>query len=414
MITRQESKEIMMIKGTDKDPVRSQVRKYQHLPAEKWANFIEAGEGNYAKTEENGKYRHSCMTLQVFPSPLKKCDSCGEVKKILSHCGKIDCSACFTWSSYERTERIVQKHEALEDQAKKTLIKIGKPTHFVFSPRKNLALFVVINKKGKEKLDRKFSELLETIGLHSSTILFHLRSIKCKNCKKELKKCNCSESERDLYKALNPHFHVFGYGFVDNIKTFKKNNPKWNYFHEGNLETKEDLFRAIFYALSKSSIWRKKEDGKLLKSYRYSGFLLKGLKKIKEESKLIADTCQCKGKFHYMEKGYEIKGDKPHVDTSITVFEKARVLGIGIKGKTEKEVMDLINKKVKVNKNIEIKIWNDKIKLGRVVYYRRKIIKYKLVNVRQLRRKVKECKEKYLLQKRGIEIENLLEGNGYG
>ena len=133
---------------------------------------------------------------------------------------------------------------------------------------------------------------------------------------------------------------------------------------------------------------------------------MKGLKKIKEESTLIPDTCQCKGKFHYIEKGYEIKGDTPHVDTSLTIFEKARVLGIGIKGKTEKEVRDLINKKVKVNKNLEIKIWNDKIELGSVVYYRRKIMKYKLVNARELRRKVKECKEKYLLQKRGIKIEN--------
>ena len=53
----------IIIKDSGMDPVKTSVRKYQNLPVEKWSNFIEAGSGNYEKFPENGKYRHSYLTL---------------------------------------------------------------------------------------------------------------------------------------------------------------------------------------------------------------------------------------------------------------------------------------------------------------------------------------------------------------
>ena len=146
MITEKKGFEIIIKGDTEEDPVRTKVRKYKNLPIEKFSSWIEAGEGNYSFTKDSGKYRPSCNTLQGI-RPLKKCDSCGDVKKIISHCDKFDCSSCFSWTAHERTQRIISKHTFLEEETNKRNIRIGKPSHIVFSPKKNLALFLIIERK---------------------------------------------------------------------------------------------------------------------------------------------------------------------------------------------------------------------------------------------------------------------------
>jgi len=420
MIT-EESKNYTIIKGIEKDPVRSKVRKYKNLPMEKFASWIEAGEGNFIKTKSNGKYRDSCNTLQAI-RPLKKCDSCGDVRKIISHCDKIDCSSCFSWTAYNRANRIVEQHLKLEEGAKKRRIRVGKPSHIIFSPKKNLILYLLIDSEGYAKLEKKFKEMLGKIGLHSGTLIFHLRSIKCRKCGKDLDNCYCGK-KAELYKAINPHFHIFCYGFVDHISKFKEKFPNWNYMNKGKLNTKEDLFRAVFYAVSKSSIWRKKSDGKLLRAYKYFGFLKTSLKKIKEEIKFVPDKCKCNGIYHYLKKGYEIKGDLPKFDESLSIKEVAKKLGIKIIGLSDEEIEKRVKQKVLVNGNLEIIINNKEVELGKAIYYRKKIRHFKLINVRMFKKAVKQCRKNYLEQKRELRrnkieirkrIERMVEGTEYG
>ena len=115
-----------------------------------------------------------------------------------------------------------------------------------------------------------------------------------------------------------------------------------------------------------------------------------------------------------IEKGYRIKGDLPKIDGSLSIIEVAKKLGIRIKGLTEKEIEKIISQKVINNKNLEIYINEEEIELGNPIYYRKKIRYYKLINVREMKKVVKECRKRYLKQKREMKKERFLETNGYG
>ena len=101
MISEKKGFEVVFKVDSEDDPVRSKVRKYKNLPIEKFSSWIEAGEGNYSFTKDSGKYRPSCNTLQGIRL-LKKCDSCGDVKKIISHCDENLNFKVLGYSSFSR------------------------------------------------------------------------------------------------------------------------------------------------------------------------------------------------------------------------------------------------------------------------------------------------------------------------
>jgi len=101
-------------------------------------------------------------------------------------------------------------------------------------------------------------------------------------------------------------------------------------------------------------------------------------------------------------------------DENLSLIEVANSLGIRIMGLKEDEIKERISQKVISNKNLKIFIDDEKLVLGNPVYLRRKVRTYKLLRIRELKRTVKECRNRYLKQRREIRRKKLDAGSEYG
>jgi hypothetical protein len=278
-----------IIHKLSKDTIEK-VQKYREIPFERFSNWIEAGSGNYEKTRSDGRYRDNCNTLN---KDISCKDHPEHKKKIHWHCGKLDCITCFIMGSSAKARKINQRLLGFQKEAYRAGVKSGRIIHFSLSINRELARKVMEDYDGsflKFRRD-KIYPMLEDMGVFAGVIFTHIRSGVCENCGQKIKDCRCEDKK--LYRKFNAHFHIVGFGYIINAKKFRKKYPEFVY---RNFERRYDAYQTVFYILSKTSLWRKR-DGKLKPAYSYfNGLSFRKLKVVRERIIIRTENCQECGK----------------------------------------------------------------------------------------------------------------------
>ena len=403
----------------DKDYVRiiKWIKRHSKKSYPKIANWILAGSGNYIKTPHTGRYRESCNTIRDTAT----CENhkIKSFKVLLTHCGKLDCSSCFTYACSDRARKINRHLQKFKEQAKKHGLRVGNVIHIILTPEKSLALKNFQDYKKYLTFRRKevYAKLKKS-GILGGYVFTQAWSLKCTICGKSEKECKCQNKD-SIEWDINIHFHVLRYGYLLNTKKFRERYKDWIVINAGR---REDAYTTAFYILSHGAIWRK-EDGKLTRAYESFGWL-KSNKFILVKQKVVTFTEKCKHCNKPLRKtvdGVEIKGDLPKFNSTITLQERARKLAIKTVGITLRKMTEKLNKCVYKNKNLNIKVSPKKLVFGNEVKYVQVIREYEIKNVEKLKKDIKRNREMYLedLRERRKRQNNSTkriekEGNDYG
>jgi len=265
------------------------LRSYRRVPFERFSNWIEAGSGNYEKTQTDGRYRESCNKFHLEID----CKDHHGSKKIHWHCGKMDCVTCFITTSSVKARKINQRLLGFQKEAYRAGIKTGRILHFSLSLNHRLARKMLANYDGEfnDFMRKRIYPMLEDMGVFGGVIFTHLRSGICTSCGEKIKTCHCEAKK--LYRKFNAHFHVLGFGYIINAKEFHEKYPKFVYINHGR---RYDSYHTVFYILSKCSLWRKR-DGKLKPCYRYFKWLHgKKFVIVKKHTRITTENCRTCGK----------------------------------------------------------------------------------------------------------------------
>ena len=381
------------------------IKNEQSIPFERLENWVIAGSGNYEKTTNDGRYRSNCNTYR--DSVTCESHKIKGLKVRFNHCNKLDCVSCFIHASSERARKINNKIFQLQREARKQGIKIGNVIHLVLSPKPEFILSQLKDYQSVKRLRRKIFRMLKNAGIFAGVMFTQLHSIKCKKCGNPEENCDCKDKQ--LYRALNIHFHVLGYGYLINSEEFRKENKGWMYV---NLGRRKDAYNTIFYILTRVSLWRK-NDGKLNPAYQTFGWL-KSNKLVPISQRVVykSDKCPiCKKGRKKIISGVKIKKNQESYKGLIPYIEKINKLKANSK---DKLVKDVINQKSR--KNLFIEVSEKDIVLGKEIFYARIEVEFELRKVEELRRLATINKMRYGKEKRERESESeiLKEGNGYG
>ena len=263
------------------------VKEFSQNPYEKFSQWIPAGSGNYEKIKDNGKYRETCNKIYF----KLKCESNHNSRKVIySHCNKLDCSTCFISASSRKARELNNRIIEFRRLSYKQGIPIGKILHFSIILDTERKSFV--SQDGYKKFKRNvIYPMLKDIGIVGGILFLHIWSSICLKCGENHYFCECKDSKTE--KRVNIHIHVVGFGYLIDVREFKRRYP--NFIYRNHLPRREDAFYTNFYILSKIALW-KKEGGKLLLSYNYFGYLSPRVFGIVEkQSYKITDRCEeCK------------------------------------------------------------------------------------------------------------------------
>jgi hypothetical protein len=145
---------------------------------------------------------------------------------------------------------------------------------------------------------------------------------------------------------------------------------------------------------------------------------------IKKQTVKITVKCDhCKKPLKKIVKGVEINGDLPQIPNTLTLYQKARQLGINTLGIPLSEIAKKISTCVYKNSNLKIRISPKDLVLGEEVVYFQVVKEYRIKNIQQLKADIKNNKRAYLHDKKerkkppplnSQNNTNVKEGNDYG
>ena len=162
--------------------------------------FRMVGTGN-KKNEECGKVLYA-----------RACPDCHKVHSFrVETCRRLECPICWPSAVKRATARSVERLEAVKQAVgyKKT------PRHFVISPDGEYFKPYFQNKKKFSNFRRNFYKILEDAGISAAVVVFHLWRYK--------------ETPSGEMWVYGPHFHVLGWGYIENVNEFIEKNPRWRY-----------------------------------------------------------------------------------------------------------------------------------------------------------------------------------------
>lgn len=202
---------------TNKSKIIDQIKNNQKLEFKRLANWIIAGSGNYEKTQTDGRYRDNCNTFREAST----CEThkIKALKLHYNHCNKLDCETCFLHATSSRARIINRKLLEFKEKASNEGIRVGRIVHLILSPKQELILPHLDNYEDFLKFKKIVKVLLEEIGLFAGVIVFDLWSAKCENCGKREEDCTCRIKK--IVRAINPHFHYIGYGYLRSDEDIK-------------------------------------------------------------------------------------------------------------------------------------------------------------------------------------------------
>jgi hypothetical protein len=392
----------------DKNNIINRIKENQSLDFEKVANWIVAGSGNYEKTQTDGRYRENCNTF-------REASTC-ETHKIKSlkfhynHCNKLDCETCFLHATSSRARIINRKLLEFKKKATNEGIRVGRIVHLILSPKQEIILPYLDNYEDFLKFKKTVKVLLEEFGLFAGVIVFDLWSKKCEHCGKKEEDCPCSDKK--IVRAINPHFHYMGYGYLRNDEEIKSKYNDWVTINTGR---RDDAYHTIMYSVSHAALWRK-ANGKLKPAYHYFGYLRSNkLVSTGTAVKFYRDKCPiCKQPRKRITKGLKISGTRPQLRGSHSLLEYAKKKGI----KTRKLSFACISKEFKKHiyndGNLKVEVTERDIELGTVILYKSVLRSYRINDIAELREIVRENKRRYDRDRLKYTRTIQKEANGYG
>lgn len=186
-----------------------------------------------------------------LPGHGKSKDSCGEFLKALKcpdyqqptltgvkhdrfvtlkHCFDPECPICYeAWAAREGN-RAAERFDSAHTLYFKDGLDLQGERHIVFSPPQAEAIELLKTKKGYKKLKSDAIKLIKKAGVVGGAIIFH--------------PFRQNHTTKTWY--LSPHFHVVGYGYLQNFVDFHAKTG-WVY---KNLGVRATLTGTIIYALT--------------------------------------------------------------------------------------------------------------------------------------------------------------------
>ena len=226
-------------------------------------NWIPAGSGNFTRTREDGRYRETCNTVRYE----LQCNNNDVEKKLLYfHCNKLDCWTCFTSACSIKARKLNERLTEFRKGCYRNGIRIGRILHVSLLVNNEEEYFRTAKHYSLYK-HKVLYPTLEKLGFVGGIVFLHLWSNVCTHCNQKYYYCHCSE-QQTIEKRLHIHFHVVGFGYLQNATEFHAENP--NFVYINHLPRRIDGYFTLFYVLSKISLWRKK-SGKLLPAYSLFG-----------------------------------------------------------------------------------------------------------------------------------------------
>jgi hypothetical protein len=207
------------------------------------------------------------------------------MKVIRNCCWRAECPICYEkWASRE-AKRADERIKNVETLYKLNGTPLGPIRHFVLSPPQDKAKELIKTKKGYKKLKGWLDKALKKGGLTGYLPVFHSHRqrkkprsrsyyLKYKNEKKfDVIKRNGKEiyMEHTGIWYISPHFHILGYGYLENAKYFQKDTG-WVYKNKG---IRDSVYNTIQYLLSHCGIATEQEnhDGRPFQVVNWFGAL---------------------------------------------------------------------------------------------------------------------------------------------
>ncbi|VUT26914.1 MAG: hypothetical protein MASP_01767 [Candidatus Methanolliviera sp. GoM_asphalt] len=115
---------------------------------------------------------------------------------------------------------------------------LGNIRHIIFSPSQREAKELMKTKKGFKRLKKEALKVIKSSGITGGLITFH------------------AERHNEAGWYSSPHFHVLGYGYLKDARTFHK-DTNWIYKNKG---VRESVYSTIQYLLSHAGIAREQDS----------------------------------------------------------------------------------------------------------------------------------------------------------
>ncbi len=195
-------------------------------------------------------------------------------KVILKHCFNPECPICYVpWAVREGTAA-ADRMKAAERLYLREGDDLQDARHFTFSPPQAAAIELIKTKKGYKRLKAFAIKLIKKAGIRGGAVIFHSHRV-----------------NRHKQRYLSPHFHVVGYGYVQNTKQFHKASAGWVY---KNMGTRASLAGTIIYALDHCGLAYEQGNTKRI-GHALTWFGLLSYNKIAKESvTTVEQTVPCK------------------------------------------------------------------------------------------------------------------------
>lgn len=230
------------------------------------------------------------------------------------HCHKITCPSCYQAVAMNQARRIEERLVKLAIAYKAKGVKLGpKPKHFELSVPPQRITESYLAADGGKAFHAELQQVLASStknGFHAEVAILHAWR------KKHLDGSECGrKSCRQQHQMVwGPHFHLIGYGYMDDQNTFDQKNPGWHYKQIAD-KGERDIKATAYYLLTHQMVPVLLSSGRAGKTYRYGGlFQDKRARAVKQPSRTETVPCElCKAPMHKFA-GIIIEGELVHDD----------------------------------------------------------------------------------------------------
>jgi len=231
---------------------------------------------------------------------IKKCPGCDYKSPIRNSCDRAKCSECWeSWASREANrcaDRIVGYKGAYKAKRNK---RLGNVKNIYLSPPQEMAVEVVNEPGGVNKLKKKAIEIAKKYNLYGGLLDYHHHRVKKEYIepleglerKTKRKKWDLIREDElglgswEAYVYTSPHYHLKVYGVKVNSKKFYEETG-WILKFKRHISTRKELSRVIFYELSHVAIREGRRAVTWFGSLSYN-------KLSKKEESVVYDVCKC-------------------------------------------------------------------------------------------------------------------------
>ena len=190
---------------------------------------------------------------------------CETPRVITDACNRLVCRHCGPARVHDNAMRATERYAGWLKVNRKRY----RPKHIEVSPPPLNGIVRLVRPGGLAELRRELYDHLRSAGLRAWAVVFHPYRVE-DWAKAEFAKAKKGGYQGGLWDYIrergwdrdvsdlnhtgaiypSPHFHVFGYGYMEQSDKFYERTGGWVYKNIRTLDTDEDIYKAIRYALS--------------------------------------------------------------------------------------------------------------------------------------------------------------------